>query len=59
MFSGIVECMGKITTIDKTKEYYQVEVSYPSGFNEHLKKGASIAVDGAVSYTHLTLPTKA
>ena len=40
MFSGIVECMGKITTIDKTKDYYQIEVSYPSGFNEHLKKGA-------------------
>jgi riboflavin synthase len=46
MFSGIVECMGKITTIDKTKDYYQIEVSFPSGFNEHLKKGASIAVDG-------------
>ena len=30
MFSGIVECMGKITTIDKTKDYYQIEVSYPS-----------------------------
>ena len=46
MFSGIVECMGKITTIDKTKDYYQIEVSFPSGFNENLKKGASIAVDG-------------
>ena len=46
MFSGIVECMGKITTIDKTNDYYQIEVSFPSGFNENLKKGASIAVDG-------------
>lgn len=46
MFSGIVECMGKITTIDKTKDYYQIEVGFPSGFNENLKKGASIAVDG-------------
>ena len=46
MFSGIVECKGKVSKIAKNKDYFELEIAAPSGFNKNLKRGASVAVDG-------------
>ena len=46
MFSGIVECTGKISKIDNHGDIFSIEVYCPKGFNENLENGASISIDG-------------
>ena len=46
MFSGIVQCTGKVTKITAKKDMTSIEVIPPKNFNKNLKKGASISVNG-------------
>ena len=46
MFSGIVQCTGKVTKITAKKDMTSIEVTPPKNFNKNLKKGASISVNG-------------
>ena len=46
MFSGIVKGTGKVSKVTSRKDYISIEIMPPKNFNNRLKKGASISVDG-------------
>ena len=62
MFTGIVVAACEVVATEQGEEVRSILVNL-SGHDEDLEIGASVAIDGvcmtAVSYTHLTLPTKA
>ena len=55
MFSGIIENIGTVKEYKKRKDY-QLVLDTDLNFKD-VKKGSSVCCNGAVSYTHLTLPT--
>ena len=46
MFSGIVKGTGKVSKVTSRKDCISIEIMPPKNFNNRLKKGASISVDG-------------
>ena len=46
MFSGIVQGTGKVSKISTKKDHISLEITAPKNFNNKLRKGASISVDG-------------
>ncbi len=46
MFSGIVKGTGEVNKISKKEDSILIEISAPKGFNNNLRKGASVSVDG-------------
>lgn len=46
MFSGIVNGTGKVSKVTSRKDCISIEIMPPKNFNNRLKKGASVSVDG-------------
>ena len=46
MFSGIVQGTGKVSKISTKKDHISLEITAPKNFNNKLKKGSSISVNG-------------
>ena len=46
MFTGIVEAKGVISKKISSKEGERLQIQVPDGFNQNLKEGASVAVNG-------------
>ena len=46
MFSGIVSGIGKVSKVTSRKDCISIEIMPPKNFNNRLKKGASVSVDG-------------
>ena len=57
MFSGIVEEAAEVVAL--REEGSNLHITMRCSFADELTIDQSVAHNGAVSYTHLTLPTKA
>ena len=55
MFTGIIESVGEIKSIVQNQKNIDMEILSP--ISGELRVDESISHNGAVSYTHLTLPT--
>ena len=56
MFTGIVAGTGRIIELEGD-DVIRIVIDFAMVSTAGLEEGASVSVDGAVSYTHLTLPT--
>lgn len=60
MFTGIVQGMGTIASINDHDSLRTFEIEFPVGFCDGLAIGASVSIDGVcLTVTHIASPTRA
>ena len=60
MFTGIVKGRARVADIQRNQGLYSIRLAFPSGFDDGLELGASVAVDGVclLSLIHISEPTR-